>query len=382
MSLRLVHRMMCPVAVLAAGLAGMSPAGAVTAPSWQISEVVPRPFTILQGLATSGPDNAVVVGTTTQKLVVQQWNGTAWQAIAPPRQFGHVSNASVNAGPVGTSAPDNTWLFITAGPNSNIEYALHWNGTAWTVTRLSATKSVLGTAVFSPTNVWSFGTTNAGPDPSGGFGPAWVRRFNGTSWRQVTLPGTPVDISTLSATDIWAMGPSANTVHKPTQVYIAMHWNGTAWRSLALPKLAPVNGQPWVPDAIVATAPNQLWMDESIAVNRGTGVQPPGFTLLHWDGTAWSTVVQDLTAIYAPELASDGQGGFWLDTNDDSQPTNSIVHYTGGQFVSQPAPTEPGFTSQAGGFTLIPGTTSLWGLGFLTSADGHVTKSDILNYGP
>src|SRR5262249_4078510 len=98
--------------------------------------------------------------------------------------------------------------------------------------RLSSTNQVLGTAVFSRTDVWEFG---AKPGSGLGFGPAWVLRFNGSTWRQVTVPGTPVDVSPAAASDIWALGPSAATVNNNPQVIIAMHWNRRSWRSISLP---------------------------------------------------------------------------------------------------------------------------------------------------
>ena len=215
-----------------------------------------------------------------------------------------------------------------------------------------------------------------------GFGPAWVLHYNGSTWSPVTVPATPVWASSVSGTDIWALGPSAATVNKPTQVIVAVHWNGSSWRTLALPKLTPVGGQPWVPDGIAALSADQVWVEETVAVNPGSGTAPPGVTLLHWNGTAWAVAARDLKHNYSSGLTPDGQGGFWLTSGSLNQPVTDIVHYTSGQWTRQPAPTVPGSTGEAGDLTLIPGTASVWGTGALTATGSETTQADIIKYGP
>ena len=83
MSARIVRWAAVPVAASLVLAVGLASAGAGTGPGWQISEVLSGPSTLLQGMATSGPGNAVAAGTSVSSLVVQQWNGSAWQAITP-----------------------------------------------------------------------------------------------------------------------------------------------------------------------------------------------------------------------------------------------------------------------------------------------------------
>jgi hypothetical protein len=161
-----------------------------------------------------------------------------------------------------------------------------------------------------------------------------------------------------------------------------MHWDGSSWHKLALPKLTPVGGQPWVPAAIVARSARDVWLQETVAVNRGSGFAPPGVTLLHWNGTTWAQAAQDLKHTYVPGLTSDGHGGFWLTSATGQELVTHIVHYADSHWHRQLAPTEPGFTNEVGGFVLIPGTTSVWGTGILTSTTGPATEADIVKYGP
>jgi hypothetical protein len=314
-------------------------------------------------------------------LVAQHWDGSAWQAITPPPGFVNLTSGSVNVSAAGTSSAGNTWLFAEKGQNTLTEYALRWNGSSWTVFKLSSTNTVLGTAVFGPKNVWEFGA-KPGSGANLGFGPAWVLHYNGSTWSPVTVPATPVWASSVSATDIWALVPSAATVNKPTQVIVAMHWNGSSWRALALPKLSPVDGQPWVPDGIAALSADQVWVEETVAVNPGSGAAPPGVTLLHWNGTAWAVAARDLAHPYSPGLTPDGSGGFWLTSDSLSQPASYIVHYTSGRWSRQLAPAEAGFTGEAGDLALIPGTASVWGTGVLTATGNGTTEADIIKHGP
>lgn len=371
-----------PPAVAALALAaGIGPAAAKTGPGWQIIKVLSGQSADLQSLATSGPGNAVAAGTTVSSLVVEHWTGSAWRAIRPPAGFVNLPGGSVNVAAAGTSWAGNTWVFAEKGQNTPTEYALRWNGSSWTVTTLSSKNTVLGTAVFGPRNVWEFGE-KPGSGANLGYGPAWVLHYDGSTWQPVTVPATPVWTSAVSAGDIWALGPSAATVNNPTQVFVAAHWDGSSWHTLKLPKLAPVAGQPWAPDGIAALSAGQAWVEETVAVNPGTGTAPAGVTLLHWNGKSWAVAAQDLSHRASPGLTPDGHGGFWLTDSTSSQPVTEIVHYANGQWTRHLAPTEPGFTGEAGDLALIPGTTSVWGTGVLTATSSGTTEADIIKHGP
>ena len=79
----------------------------------------------------------------------------------------------------------------------------------------------------------------ASPDTLG-FGPPWLRHYNGTTWQTVPVPGVARGASVISARNMWAVGPTTATAGQagPKQVYIAMHWNGKTWAAVRLPKLA------------------------------------------------------------------------------------------------------------------------------------------------
>jgi hypothetical protein len=87
------------------------------------------------------------------------------------------------------------------------------------------------------------------------------------------------EVLALSKTNAWALGGNmAGNGNPATGLPVALHWNGKAWASTALPKN--------VTDTIVrasAPAANDIW-----AVTRSGG------WILHWNGSAWS-VAKHLT---------------------------------------------------------------------------------------
>jgi hypothetical protein len=363
-------RTLLAVACAGALAVATTPAARASATGWRIIDVLnaSQPYPILQGDTATGPGDAWAVGTTTQSLVVEQWNGAQWQSVAPPASLTGLTNKSVNDGVVGDTSATNLWTFPSvSGPKASTNYALNWNGSTWTSYELTGTRLPLfTTAVFSPADVWAFGQK---PVSGGGlgFGAPWAEQFNGTSWQQVSMPGTPLDVSAISANDMWAFGPNRATAGKAVQTYIAMRWDGTSWQTVKLPKLAPVQGQPWAPSGMVALSDSNVWLSELVQGSPGTGTRPNNVDLLHWDGSTWTKVAENASMQFEPGLTSDGNGGFWLTASNSV--TSYLFHYTG-TWTKVVAPTESGYNDAAGSLVLIPGTTSVWGLGTLQPASG------------
>ena len=386
MAHRLLRRGVITAAALALALASsaaaVGPAQAST-PGWRITQVFGAPsYPIFQGLTASGAGNAWIAGTTVQALLAEQWDGSQWQAVPPPAPFdGSVSGDSVNVAAVGSSSAANTWFFPTLGTSTaDIQYALRWTGSAWTAFRLSKKNMVIGTAVFGKSDVWLFGQ-KPGSGNNLGFGPAWVLRFNGTAWRPVSAPATPVGVSAVSASDMWALGPSAKTVNAAKQVIVTMHWNGTAWRVHKLPAIPPAGGNGWVPVSIAATGPDNAWVVELHPANPGTGQAPVGTALLHWNGRAWSRAGESGKIYASGGLTPDGHGGLWL-AGTGSASQAYFAHYSGGRFSLQAVPTESGYTVGIAGLRRIPGTASVWATAILTPTGNGINESAILKYGP
>jgi hypothetical protein len=359
------------------------PAAQASSTGWRIVKVYGESaqYPLLQGDTTSSAEDAWMVGTTTTSLIVDQWNGTRWQSVTPPPGFTGLVNKSVNDGVAGDASATDMWTFPNVnGPKVSTNYALHWNGSTWASYKLTGTQlPMFGTQVFSPTDVWAFGQK---PVSGGGlgWGAPWAEQFNGTAWQAVSMPGTPLDVSAISADDMWAYGPNRATAGKTDQTYIAMRWNGTSWQTVKLPKLAPVQGLNWYPAGMVALSDSDVWVSELVSLNPATGSNPNDVALLHWDGTSWTKVAENSSMQFEAGLTSDGNGGFWLTASNSV--TSYLFHYIGGKWTKVIAPTESGYTDAVGSLTLVPGTTSVWGIGSLQPTGTGIGESAILKYGP
>jgi hypothetical protein len=217
------------VAVTAAGAAIALAGPALAAPAWVITPTVnPSPLKV----AFSNQFNAVSARTSTdawavgnyigpndddgQVMLAEHWNGTAWSQVPTPNvvRFDEKLNGVVEIAPNDVRAVGGTSDLTGFQPARPI--AMHWNGTAWSLTSLSnlGNGGLASVTASSSTSVWATGTV----------GTTSVLHWNGTSWTPETTPvgpdGQPVmtDVSAVpgSATEVWAVGftlPSGGGYH-------------------------------------------------------------------------------------------------------------------------------------------------------------------------
>jgi hypothetical protein len=365
-----------------------APTSLTAASGWRIDKVFAGSDILdLQAIAASGARNAWLLGLVPNPeptFVTQRWNSSHWVPVPLPARLSNVIGPwDLFSGVYTTSAKD-TWFFPDLPDQMNpVQYALRWNGSRWATSEVTASPdTVLDAAVFSSSDVWTFG--EAGPSfPN--YGPAVVRRWNGKRWRTVSVPvGTPFSVDGVAPNDIWALGVSEATVHAAVQAVVAMHWNGSNWSTPRLPAFRPAQkGYPWVATAISATGSRDAWLTETPAVNQQTGFSPPGLILLHWNGSKWRTVARSRKLDGVTGLTADGHGGFWLTGTSSANPNEGeMIDYRNGTFTSQPAPTEPGYFGSASGIVAVPGTGSFWATETLIPVKTGGDESAVLRYTP
>ena len=374
-----------PAAAVALTLgAGLIPAQAASTPAWSISQVSGAPtYAQPQALSVSGPGNAWVAGTASQSLLAEHWDGSGWTSVTPPPSVDNLASGTVNDTIMGSSSPTNTWFFPqVSGSATTKTLGLVWNGSTWGTATVPATDSLLGVNVLGRKDVWLWGTRPAPPNTLG-YGPPWLRHFNGTSWQTVPVPGVAGGASVISASNMWAVGPTTATAGRAgsKQVYIAMHWNGKTWAAVSLPKLAPVSGAAWAPRGIVALGAGNVWIAEVPQGGLGGEPGPQDTVLLHWNGKTWRRAAEDRGIALSAGISGDGHGGLWLAGSDTASPAGYLVHYSGGTFASQAAPSQSGYYGQAGRLAQVPGGTSVWGIGSLVPTGNGITEGDIVRYG-
>jgi hypothetical protein len=304
------------------------------------------------GLRTTG-------GCAADGIDVNYWNGASWSLLpatsALPGQIG-------SSGAIAASSTKNVWVFpILSGPGNGVATAENWNGSGWTTVPLPADMQMRNAIAFSASDTWAFGVTQHGK--------AITLRFNGSSWDRVSLPADPLQVSALSAKDIWAVGPSAKTAAKPVtrQVIVAMHWNGRAWQTLPTPRIRLPRGEGESVVAAAATGPNSVWWVERPVT--ATYRTKPGTRLLHWNGKRWSSVrapagTQDLT--------QDGRGGIWLGAiqGPGAAPVTVAYHYSAAlHSTKRVLPIPAGYNSAWLSLFWTPHSRSVWAIGYARASN-------------
>jgi hypothetical protein len=226
-------------------------------------------------------------------------------------------------------------------------FALHWNGTRWTVARRwpepkhGLLRELTGVTALSPSDVWVFG----GPGAFPGVG-TW--HFNGHSWAHVTsAPGNGiVKASALSAKNIWAIGSAT-----APEDSIA-HFTGK-WHTVHAPALSGLQFT-----SIAAVSRDDVWAVGTVQTN---GNQP---RLVHLTRGGWSRMSLPWP-VDPVDVASDGRGGVWITALGARG--SLVVHRSASGTWRR---TTIGPNAAMFGVAMIPGTTSLWGSGWVKSTSG------------
>lgn len=276
--------------------------------------------------------------------VAEHWNGTTWSpSQLPPGLQNTISAASA-------VSASSVWAVTQA--NGDI---VHWTGSQWSAAEVepgSAGLLATGITAVSDSNVWAFGCSGAGPGTG-----TW--HFDGHTWAQVTGSAIGlVSASAVSASNIWGIG---STSRGPCGDML-VHYTGTSWQPVTDPALSGL-----LFFGIRALSSTNVW---AIAGN-GSGGQAQ---LVHFDGSAWTSVKAPYSGITLDNFAPDGHGGFWLDSST-SRSNTSVLHYSATGQWSRITLTPGGM----GPIAPVPGTRSLWGVGSV--ATPTASSARIWEYG-
>jgi hypothetical protein len=201
---------------------------------------------LFYAVAAAGPGDAWAVGSVgrTAHPLVEHWNGTAWSVVAVPAADPALPGAGGVLTAISARAADDVWAVGRySGGTGSGAYALHWNGTTWTSSRLA------GPSGSSPGAVVAVGAGNVWAVANSATGGSTIQHWNGRSWsvtRTLSANDRPtmVGLAARSATDIWAVGNylvnpgSAN----PTPATRTYHWGGTSWSTVDGPRNADLFG--------------------------------------------------------------------------------------------------------------------------------------------
>jgi hypothetical protein len=277
--------------------------------------------------------------------LLERWNGHGWSQVPAADLHGLVP------GVVAASSATDAWLF----QNDPAE-GLHWNGSSWAkvaVPQWAFVNSGLGGAYVYAADlgrggVWVFDQT----DYSATRKAAYAARYRDGTWTRSYLPDMPIDVDALAADDIWADG-AAPSGKGPT---VLMHWTGDSWSTIAIPKQSAGGGA----GGIAATAQDSVWVGWYPAKAGATAY------LLHWNGSGWAKVSLP-SGDTILSIVGDGHGGLWVaGVGPGKKQAQLFLHLHAGRWTVSNVPSAPGEQlGQVDEMALIPGTSSVWGIGHL-----------------
>jgi hypothetical protein len=229
-------------------------------------------------------------GNLPSRILIQHWNGSAWKIVAVPSPDTQLNELR---GVAALSANDVWAVGFHAGAlaESNIDtLTLHWDGVSWTEVPspnvLGVANQLFGVAAISTDDVWAVGYAGGTP---------LALHWNGNTWSLDRLPvgaGLSSDwfnaVSAAASNDVWAVGIGKGFFTNQRFATIR-HWDGSRWTEKLCHALSSSNPPPDYegggPDTylsgVAAAASDDVW---------AVGVRGSGPMILHWDGSAWTTV--------------------------------------------------------------------------------------------
>ncbi|MGD0705632.1 MAG: hypothetical protein ABSA02_37835 [Trebonia sp.] len=353
---------------------------AAAAPSWAIVSAPPAGENgQLAGVSAVSGTDAWAVGSTNAaangvgaKPLIDNWNGTAWTQAATPATPGNTASLAA----VSASSATDAWAVGRTQVNREdfAPLALHWNGTAWSVSASAATALAGqigdGVADIGPTDAYAIG---------GGLGSAdtgLVAQWNGSTWSRVTVPqpssdGLASDLDAISANgpdDVWIVGTFEDEISStffPDETY-SLHWNGSTWSVVPMPLVGSSNVNAFFHfNAIQVNSPTDAWAVGDRGVVDGTST-----TLIeHWNGTAWSIVPSpspgsgaNLSGVTTSNAAND----VWavgLYTPAGATGAQTLTLNWNGTAWAQVASPDNGSPSELHSASATPGASIVWAVG-------------------
>jgi hypothetical protein len=229
------------------------------------------------------------VETEENKLLVEDWNGTAWSLAEPPAPAISKHDALYLTGISCTSASACVAVgYFTNSSGVEVPLSESWNGTSWSLseppTPTGATRTVLeGVSCTSSTACIA-----AGFDIDAGKFVALAETWNGTSW-SLQSPPSPTGssgsilfaISCTSGSACTAVGVFGNSAGK--EVPLAERWNGTTWSVQE-----PAGSTGANETELAGVSCTSATACQAVGVYRTTSTSADAPFAESWSGTSWT----------------------------------------------------------------------------------------------
>jgi hypothetical protein len=142
-------------------------------------------------------------------------------------------------------------------------------GSWYRIFHSSFTGSFEDIAAISKTNVWAVGELWHGSQTV--YTP-YIQHFNGSTWKEVTIPGAKIStylVQATSASNVWVVGYLS-----PGSFAAAYRWDGARWHKIPVPASTHLRG-------MAVLSPSNVWAFGDSANMEGQ--------VWHWNGRTWQT---------------------------------------------------------------------------------------------
>lgn len=331
-------------------------------PDWrQVPSTALPADALFSAIAATGPADAWAVGTTGARPTERQpllvhWDGVRWSRPALPASMGQLSGFQS----VVAANPADVWVMGDSASDQLTPHVYHFGGARWDEVPLPGyVLAVEGMSMTPAGHLWAVVATDVYPGDS-------VIRWNGRTWTRFPAPvlsGGPANITALADNDIWVTG-------NPSQIY---HWNGERWRAAASPDAdRPCACSDGGVSQMAVLASDDVWAVLGIGADRS--LSP---VLMHWDGHAWRNVAVPHAGCCQPTgIAPDGAGGIWVIPFESDWLGAQYLHWRAGRWTDVYARAPGHGAESAEVIASVPGTQQVW------SADRGVNGVTLNLYTP
>ncbi len=120
------------------------------------------------------------------RVVMLHWDGGSWSRVPAPLPLPvDAFDGDFRLTSIAASAPDDAWAVGFAFPFGQQSFALHWDGTAWSIVNPSVpdapSNNSLSDVAARGSEVWAVGTAGGAP---------LLLRWNGAAWTRMPSPKT------------------------------------------------------------------------------------------------------------------------------------------------------------------------------------------------
>jgi hypothetical protein len=261
--------------------------------------------TSFEAVSASGPDDVWVVGGG-QAPVIEHWDGSTWSYVPSP----DVNFVDMTLVDVKAISPDDAWAVGAGGGDGAIGPVIeHWDGSTWSVVSVPP----VGIRYTEPLAIDA-----SGPDDVWVVGQKWdeplVLHWDGSAWADVASADVRAPrltaVTAISPTDAWAVGTTYSDVNGngPT-LPLLEHWDGSRWSVIDTGALDGVREMV----SITATSSSDIW------------AYGPNSSVLHFDGSEWTTVTPPSLGEYSDVGAASGTGPWLVGVQNEDSSAAYIV---------------------------------------------------------